>query len=123
LAPPVAKALCLVGYTFWDVRETIGKQGVKDPAIIQWCQERNTVWVHADDRAMKLHRAMLQETGIRTVWIYRPEGAMTAREQLRILAFLLPVLIQKFKDNPKSRRYRVSATSEFAKPSHKLIEF
>ncbi len=56
LAPPVASALSLVGYRFHDVRETIAKQGVKDPEIIAWCQEHEAVWVHADDLSKSSHK-------------------------------------------------------------------
>ena len=74
-----------------------GHQGVTDPEIIEWCQINGAVWIHADDRARKEHRVILQTSGIRTIWVYRKRGLMTAREQLRILSFVLPKLMEQWK--------------------------
>ncbi len=81
LVPKVAEALALVGYDF-----VVCEKGMKDPEVIDWCRENHAVWVHADDRARREHRVLLQATGIRTIWVYRPKSGMSAREQLRILA-------------------------------------
>ncbi len=117
LVPVVAQALASVGYEIADVESSLGSKGVKDPEIIEWCKVNNAVWVHADDRARKQHRALLLTSGIRTVWVYRKRGAMSAREQLRVLSFTLPQLLHNWQESPRQRHYRVSATDEFSKPS------
>ncbi len=117
LAPVVAKALRLVGYDFVEVPTIFGQKGPKDPEIIEWCSRNEAVWVHADDRAKKQHKALLQTSGIRTVWIYRKRGAMTGKEQLRILTFILPRLIHQLDESPQVRHYRVSASTSIASPS------
>ncbi len=75
-----------------------------------------TVWIHADDRAKKEHAALLLRSGARTLWIQRPGGKMTAREQLRILAFVLPKLIDNFIHRPRDRHYKATAASPLATP-------
>ena len=117
LTPAVAEALKLVGYRFFTVEDVIGRKGSKDPEIIEWCKEYNAVWVHADDRARKQHAALLQTSGILTVLIHRTRGTMTGKEQLRILAFVLPQLIQNWEESPNVRHYRASAASPLAKPT------
>ena len=121
LAPVVAQALKLVGYDILDVPTALGQKGVKDPEIIEWCRQNGAIWVHADDRARKQHKALLLTSGIGTIWIYRKRGAMTGKEQHRILAFILPLLIQKLDESPKVRHYRVSASTPLAKPTLKPI--
>ena len=117
LVPAVARSLQLDGYNFVDVAATFGTKGPQDPEIIEWCGRNQAVWVHADDRARRQHRALLQTSGIRTLWIYRQRGRMTGKEQLRILAFVLPDLIQRLAEHPSVRHYRASATNPLAKPS------
>ena len=116
LVPSIAEALGLVGYDFIAVTTAISK-GAKDPEIIEWCNKRKAVWVHADDRAKKQHKVLLQTSGIQTLWIYRKQGQMTGKEQLRILSFVLPQLIRNFEQHPKIRHYRASAPNEYSKPS------
>ena len=41
---------------------------------------------------------------------------MTAREQLRLLAFVLPKLLENFETSPKVRHYKVTAANERATP-------
>ncbi len=116
LVAAVARALNAVGYRFVTVLDVLGRE-TKDPEIIDWCREREAVWVHADDRARKEHRALLQRSGIRTVWVYRNRGQMTGREQLRILSFVLPKLIEHWRQRPGIRHYRASAANPLATPS------
>ena len=116
LVPVVAQALTLVGFEIADVESSLGRSGVKDPEIIEWCKENNAVWIHADDRAKKQHRALLQTSGIRTIWVYRKHGAMSGKEQLRVISFVLPQLIHNWQESPRQRHYRISAANEFAKP-------
>ena len=121
LAPVVGQALKLVGYNFVDVPTAIGLKGAKDPEIIEWCKQNDAVWIHADDRAKKQHKALLQTSGIRTVWVYRKRGAMTTREQHRILTFIVSPLIQRLAESPNVRHSRVSASTSLAKPTLKPI--
>ena len=122
LSPAVAKALAEVGYVIFDVSAVFGNYDALDPQIIEWCEENDAVWVHADDRAKKQHKATLQTSGIKTIWIYRPQGKMSTKEQLRILSYVLPQLTEKWEDNPKQRHYRVSATNDISKPSLRPLE-
>ena len=94
LDPNVARALATVGHDIVDVRTALdperSQRRILDPEIIDWCRERGSIWIHADDRARREHRKLLQTSGIRTLLIRRPGGRMTGREQLRILAFVPP---------------------------------
>lgn len=122
LAPRVAEALRLVGYDIEDVATVFDpdgarrSEGIKDPEIIEWCRTTGRVWIHADDRARKEHAALLLRSGIRTLWIQRSGGKMTGREQLRILAFALPKLLDSFRESPNVRHYKGAATSPLATP-------
>ena len=117
LSPSVAKAFQLVGYNFQVVHK-----GDPDPEIIEWCQENDAVWVHADDRSRRQHRVALQASGIRTIWVYRTKGRMSGKEQLRILAFVLPHFLNAIAKNPTVRHYRASAPNELAKPVLKTYD-
>ena len=117
LIPIVAQALRLVGYDFVDIWAIPSGRGTQDPEIIDWCRENSAVWVHADDRAKKQHRVRLQTSRIQTLRIHRPHGGMTAKEQLRILAFVLPLLLEKITESPRVRHYRATAANPTAKPS------
>ena len=122
LAPRVAEALSLVGYDIWDIAtvfdpdRTGRSEGLKDPEIIEWCQTTRRVWIHADDRAKKEHAALLLRSGIRTLWVQRLRGRMTAREQLRILSFVLPKLLDNFAESPSFRHYKATAANPSTTP-------
>ena len=122
LTPVVAEALAIVGYNFVTAEAVLGRRGAKDPEIIEWCRENNAVWIHADDRARKQHRKLLQTSGIRTLWLYRKRGRMTGKEQLRILAFVLPQLIETFKHQGAARHFRATAASPVARPGLRTLE-
>jgi hypothetical protein len=111
LDPTVASALVLVGYDF-----TVGAKGEQDPTIIDWCRANQAVWVHADDRARRQHQVHLQTSAIRTIWVYRPSGRMSGREQLRILSFILPKFLQAQADKPRVRHYKASAANDISTP-------
>ena len=105
LTPAVADALNLVGYNFATVYDTFTDRGALDPEIIEWCRSNNgAAWVHADDQARRAHRALLQTevssnsvgSGIRTLWVSRERGRMSAKEQLRILSVVLPKLLDNW---------------------------
>ena len=116
LVPAVANALELVGYRFTSVRAVFAEDSVKDPDVIDWCRAQEAVWVHADDRARKHHKALIVQSGIRTVLVYRKRGRMTGKEQLRVLSFVLPHLLQEWETHPTVRHYRVAAANSLAKP-------
>ncbi len=117
LTPAVAEALNLVEHNFTTVETAFGRRGVLDPEIIAWCRENRATWVHADDRANKEHKRSLQTSGIRTLWVLRPRGAMSSKEQLRILSSALPKLFERWERNPRNRHYRASAANPTAAPS------
>ena len=117
LVPAVSEALKLVGYRTESVQSVFGLKGVADPDVIEWCRRNQAVWIHSDDRARKEHRVQLQTSGIRTIWLYRERGRMAGREQLRILAFVLPQFLHKLSESPAIRHYRASARNDLSRPS------
>lgn len=128
LAPRVAEALRAVGYDIEDVATVFDPDGtgrsvgITDQEIIEWCRKNDRVWIHADDRARKEHAALLLTSGIRTLWLFRPGGRMAAREQLRILAFVLPKLLERYEARPRTRHYRATATNPVSTPSLRAVE-
>ena len=122
LVPRVAEALRLVGYNIVDVVTAFGNKGVLDPEIIGWCREHDAAWIHADDRARRNHRVRVQTSGIRTVWLYRPGGRMSAKEQFRILTFALPTVEENWSSRRASRHYKVTATNPTSTPSVRRME-
>jgi hypothetical protein len=100
LSPHIAGGLNLVGYntfTFTDVDEFKDRIKVDDEEIIPWCGIHNAVWVHADDNAKREHKKLLEEHHCRTVWVYRPNGKMSSKDELRALAYCLPRILHKLK--------------------------
>lgn len=126
LDPNVAKALALVGYDIVDVVTAIDPSGemsrIEDPVIIEWCRVHGSVWIHADDRARRQHKKQLQTSGIRTLWVRRPGGQMTGREQLRIVAYVIPKLLDNYEKAPGIRHYRTDATNPLSRPSLRPVE-
>lgn len=109
----VAEALRLVSYNVTSVYKAFdGQSGVKDPALIEWCKVNDATWVHADDKARKEHKKDILTSGIGFLWVYRPGGKMSSKEQLRILSYVLPDFIDKFINNPKKLHYKASAHGE-----------
>ena len=121
LAPVVAQALAMVGYNIVNVEAALGRKGIKDPEIIDWCQANGAIWIHADDRAKKEHRVLLQTSGIRTIWVSRRRGMMTAREQLRIVAYSIPKMLDAVERHPRVQHYRVSAANPISTPSFRRV--
>lgn len=110
LSRDVARALSVVGYNFTSVFDAFGgRPRVLDPEIIDWAKDHNAVWIHADDKARKKHRAQILGAGIRTLWIYRRQGKMSSREQLRILSYVLPNLIEQYNKQPTRFHYAASS--------------
>ena len=122
LTPAVAYALRAVGYNFATIESAFGHRGVKDPEIIAWCRRCAAVWVHADDEARKAHRAQIQTSGIITLRLHRPGGRMTGKEQLRILSFVIPKLLERLKRRRAERHYEAKAQNPTSTPSLRPIQ-
>lgn len=117
----VAKALGLVDYQILAVSEAFkGRSGVKDPEIITWCRDNDAVWIHADDKARKEHKKEIIAARIRSLWVYRPGGMMSSREQLRVLSYKLPDLTDQLATYPRFLHYKVSAHGEASRQRIKL---
>jgi len=109
LSRDVARALSFVGYNFTSVFDAFdSRPRVLDPDIIDWAKDHNAVWIHADDKAKKKHRAQILGAGIRTLWIYRRQGKMSSRDQLRILSYVLPNLIEQYNKQPTRLHYEAT---------------
>lgn len=109
----VAEALRLVCYNVTSVYKAFNSQlGIKDPVIIEWCKFNDATWVLADDKARKEHRKDILTSNIRFLWVYRPGGIMSSKDQLRILSYVLPDIIDKFFNNPRKLHYKVSVHGE-----------
>jgi hypothetical protein len=109
----VAEALSLVGYNFTSVSLAFpGRSGVTDPEIIDWVHKSQAVWVHADNRARRQYRILIIARNIRTLWVYRPGGKMGGAEQLRILAYILPDLLDRYRQHPSRRHYMAYAQGQ-----------
>ena len=111
LVSQVAEALSLVGYRIDDVVSVFQREGVTDPEIIDWCKSSTAIWINADDSARKHHKAKLQASGIRTLWVYRRKGQMTGREQLRVVSCALPIMIDKLSKS-RARHYNASSRND-----------
>ena len=96
----MARALNLVGYntfTFRDIEEFRDRKRVDDEEIIPWCGEHDAVWVHADDSAKREHKKLMEAHGTKTIWVYRPTGAMGSKDQLRALTYSLPRALDRLR--------------------------
>ena len=121
LSQNVARALKLVEYNIVTVLEAFeGRSGVLDPEIIEWCKDHDAVWIHADDQAKREHKKQIMATGISFLWIYRPKGVMSSKEQLRILSYVLPDFIDRHEEHPKHLHYRASAQGGPPRPRIRL---
>lgn len=110
LSRDVARALRFVGYNFTSVFDAFdSRPRVLDPEIIDWAKDHDAVWVHADDKAKKKHRAQILSAGIRTLWIYRRQGKMSSRDQLRILSYVLANLLEQYSKYPSRLHYAASS--------------
>ncbi len=82
------------------------ERDAKEPEIIRWCGDNNAVWIHADDSAKRQHRAILIAHQTRTLWVQREKGKLSARDQLRIVSYVLPQLLANYASRPSQRHYR-----------------
>ena len=109
-------ALRCVGYDVVLVKEIVafrGQSRVTDEELIPWMRDHDAVWVHADDNAKRQHRKLLVTHQARTLWVRRSKRrGMSSREQLRVLSYVLPNLLDRFRRQPSSRHYSVSVHGE-----------
>ena len=125
LSPYVAKALRLVDYntlTVKDVSEFEGRIKVNDKEIIPWLGAKGAVWVHADDNAKREHGKLIVAARIRTLWVYRPKGKMSSRDQLLILVHVLPDFLERLGSKPKQKHYQAYFHGQPPRPRIKLRE-
>lgn len=95
----VADALALVGLPAKSAYEVFERRdNVKDEEIITWLGQLGPagIWVHADNRARKQHRVRIISNRISTIWVKRKKGGMSAREQLRLLSYVLPYALENY---------------------------
>ena len=114
LMPGVAEALSIVGYRIDSAVSVFQRFGTKDPEIIDWCRDSDAVWINADNRARKQHKAKLQASRVRTLWIRRPRGNMSGREQLRIISCALPIVIDRIGKSTR-RHFDASSVNELSR--------
>jgi hypothetical protein len=82
-----------VGYstfTFKDTEEFKDRQRVDDQEIIPWCGAHNAIWIHADDNAKVEHKKLMEENQVKSIWVYRPKGVMSSKDQLPAISYGLP---------------------------------
>ena len=124
LSPKVGLALRCVGHDVVLVEEIVafrGQSGVTDEQLIPWMSDHDAVWVHADDHAKRQHRKLLIVHQARTLWVRRSKNrGMSSREQLRVLSYVLPNLLDQFKRQPGGRHYSVSVHGETHKTRVRL---
>ena len=109
LANSVADALALVGLPVVSAYEAFDRRdNVKDQEIISWLGQRGPagIWVHADDRAKKVHKVDIVSNRVSTIWVRRRRGAMSARSQLRLLAYVIPYVLGAY--SPFDRPFHVT---------------
>ncbi len=121
LSPFVADALSLVGYNATSTRNVFdNRQGVTDREIIEWAGASNALWVYSDDKPKRESAKTILTGGVRTLWVYRPRGVMSGREQLAIVAHLLPDLLDRLGAADASAHFRMDALGGFPRPRFSL---
>ena len=104
----MGRALRKVGFRVALVSEIDEFQGVRrvtDDKLIPWMGDRHAVWIHADDNAKREHKKLLLAHAVRTLWVYRPKGMMSSREQLRALSYVLDDFLERLRAQPRKRHY------------------
>jgi len=122
----VANALALFEYNVTSVRVVFGgRDRVKDPEIISWLAALDGpgVWIHADDRAKKQHRAEIIAGGISTVWVIRPGGSMSGKHQLRLLSWAIPNILDQYTPFHRPFHVRARERGESARPRPSVKPF
>jgi len=104
----VGRALRKVAYRVTlvsDIDDFQGVPRVTDELLIPWMGDRKAVWIHADNNAKRKHRKLLLAHAVRTLWLYRPKGAMSSRQQLRALSYVLEDFLERLRSQPRKRHY------------------
>ena len=122
LAPSVAKALRLVGYSIQTIEEVFGYRGVKDPVIIKWCEDSDAVWIHADDMARREHAKLIVAAGISTVWVPRPKEGLSAKQQLSRLAYKMQAIETRVAGSRRPVHLKLSASGTVDDPRVSLTD-
>lgn len=125
LSPYVADALSLVGYNATSARNVFdNRPNVSDREIIEWAGASNALWVYADDKPKRETAKAILAQGVRTLWIYRPHARMSAREQLAVIAHMLPDLLDRL-ESPETaaKHFRMDARGGFPRPRYTLSEY
>lgn len=121
LSPFVADALSLVGYNATSTRNVFdNRQSVTDREIIEWAGASNAVWVYSDNKPKRESAKTVLSEGVRTLWIYRPRGGMSAREQLAVVSYLLPDLLDRLSKPNSATHFRMDAGGGFPHPRYSL---
>lgn len=125
LSPFVADALSLVGYNATSTRNVFDSRlGVSDREIIEWASASNALWVYADDKPKRETAKAILAQGVRTLWIYRPSARMSAREQLAVIAHMLPDLLNRLASpDSVATHFRMDARGGFPRPRYTLSEY
>jgi hypothetical protein len=88
-----------------EIDEFQGDRRVTDDKLIPWMGDRSAIWIHADDNAKREHRKLILAHAVRTLWVYRPKGTMSSREQLRALSYVLEDFLDRLRAQPRKRHY------------------
>jgi hypothetical protein len=121
LSPYVADALSLVGYNATSTRNVFdNRQGVTDREIIEWAGASSALWVYSDDKPKRESAKTILTEGVRTLWVYQPRGVMSGREQLAIIAHLMPDLLDRLGVADAPAHFRMDALGGFPRPRYSL---
>ena len=124
LSPYVADALSLVGYNATSTRNVFdNRQGVTDREIIEWAGASSALWVYSDDKPKRESAKTILTEGVRTLWVHRPRGVMSAREQLAIVSHLLPERLDRLSSPDSPGHYRMDALGGFPRPRYSLRSY
>ena len=107
----------------FDVEEFKGRTKVPDQEFLPWISENDAIWIHADDNAKVEHRKAILAGKIRTLWVFRRRGKMSTKDQLRVLAYVLPDLLNKFENRPRRRHYEARMHGEQPHTSIRLKDY
>ncbi len=90
-----------------EIDEFQGVPRVTDDKLIPWMGDRSAIWINADDNAKREHKKLLLAHAVRTLWVYRPKGTMSSREQLRALSYVLEDFLERLRALPRKRHYEL----------------
>ena len=122
----VADALTLVGLPAKSAYEVFERRdNVKDEEIIAWLGQLGPagIWVHVDDRARKQHRTHILSNRISTIWVKRKKGSMSARNQLRLLSYVVPYVLVKYDPFDRPFHLTVGEHGDDLRPRVRIDEY